>query len=216
MDPNMTCLLFFSKPSLQSTTLVHFLEAKLNHPIKVIDTSCMNRGIPEANEYVVLIDLSVNHSTQDLSNILYKHAKKTKTVLINTADTTPLEELIIWPNLFGMFKHSDDINMVYKGLKSILNGESWLSRKVLNQLLEYYKTNANNIPSAKPLLPEVELTRREAEILQTLKTGASNIEIADKLFISEHTIKSHLYNIFKKLEVKNRLQAMSWAKQNLD
>ncbi|MGR5542983.1 LuxR C-terminal-related transcriptional regulator, partial [Vibrio campbellii] len=48
-----------------------------------------------------------------------------------------------------------------------------------------------------------------------LKSGGSNIEIADSLFVSEHTIKSHLYNIFKKLEVKNRTQAMSWAKKNL-
>jgi ATP/maltotriose-dependent transcriptional regulator MalT len=47
-------------------------------------------------------------------------------------------------------------------------------------------------------------------------TGASNTEIADTLFVSEHTIKSHLYNVFKKLNVKNRLQAVSWAKDYLD
>jgi ATP/maltotriose-dependent transcriptional regulator MalT len=43
-------------------------------------------------------------------------------------------------------------------------------------------------------------------------TGASNTEIADSLFVSEHTVKSHLYNVFKKLNVKNRLQAVSWAR----
>ncbi|MDF4657073.1 response regulator transcription factor, partial [Vibrio parahaemolyticus] len=62
---------------------------------------------------------------------------------------------------------------------------------------------------------EVELTRREIQVLKMLKEGGSNMEIADSLFISEHTIKSHLYNIFRKLEVKNRTQATSWAKRNL-
>lgn len=56
---------------------------------------------------------------------------------------------------------------------------------------------------------------REQEIIRYLMTGASNTEIADSLFVSEHTIKSHLYNVFKKLNVKNRLQAVSWAKEYL-
>ncbi|EPH5597647.1 response regulator transcription factor, partial [Vibrio alginolyticus] len=71
---------------------------------------------------------------------------------------------------------------------------------------------ANNI--IEPAI-EVELTRREVQVLKMLKEGGSNMEIADSLFISEHTIKSHLYNIFRKLEVKNRTQATSWAKRNL-
>ncbi|HCE1483784.1 TPA: helix-turn-helix transcriptional regulator, partial [Vibrio parahaemolyticus] len=40
-------------------------------------------------------------------------------------------------------------------------------------------------------------------------------DIADSLFVSEHTVKSHLYSIFRKLEVKNRMQAITWAKRNL-
>ncbi|TOG45339.1 helix-turn-helix transcriptional regulator, partial [Vibrio parahaemolyticus] len=71
---------------------------------------------------------------------------------------------------------------------------------------------SNNV--SEPAI-EVELTRREIQVLKMLKEGGSNMEIADSLFISEHTIKSHLYNIFRKLEVKNRTQATSWAKRNL-
>ncbi|MEA7595362.1 LuxR C-terminal-related transcriptional regulator, partial [Salmonella enterica subsp. enterica serovar Virginia] len=43
--------------------------------------------------------------------------------------------------------------------------------------------------------------------------GASNNEIARSLFISENTVKTHLYNLFKKIAVKNRTQAVSWANQ---
>ena len=45
--------------------------------------------------------------------------------------------------------------------------------------------------------------------------GVKNEEIADRLCISPHTVKTHIYNIFKKIGVPNRLQAALWAAQNL-
>ncbi len=59
------------------------------------------------------------------------------------------------------------------------------------------------------------LTQREKEILDLIATGFSNQQIADELFISPHTVKTHLHNIFKKINVKRRLQAALWAAQNL-
>jgi LuxR family transcriptional regulator, positive regulator of biofilm formation len=46
-------------------------------------------------------------------------------------------------------------------------------------------------------------------------SGAQNDEIAEKLFISPHTVKTHLYHIFKKISVPNRLQAALWVAKNL-
>ncbi|MCK7131563.1 LuxR C-terminal-related transcriptional regulator, partial [Enterobacter roggenkampii] len=59
------------------------------------------------------------------------------------------------------------------------------------------------------------LFNKAKEILNKLRIGASNIEIARSLFISENTVKTHLYNLFKKIAVKNRTQAVSWANDNL-
>ncbi|AWF82610.1 helix-turn-helix transcriptional regulator [Microbulbifer sp. A4B17] len=59
------------------------------------------------------------------------------------------------------------------------------------------------------------LTRREQEILEQLTTGEPNSAIATKLHLSEHTVKNHMYNIFRKIGVKNRIQASNWAKINL-
>jgi DNA-binding NarL/FixJ family response regulator len=59
------------------------------------------------------------------------------------------------------------------------------------------------------------LTRREQEILARLSEGESNGIIATKLHLSEHTVKNHMYNIFRKLGVQNRLQACNWAKTHL-
>jgi LuxR family transcriptional regulator of csgAB operon len=62
---------------------------------------------------------------------------------------------------------------------------------------------------------ETVLTPREMEILGVLASGAKNEEIADKLFISPHTVKTHLYAIYRKINVSNRLQAVLWASKNL-
>lgn len=61
----------------------------------------------------------------------------------------------------------------------------------------------------------VPLTERECEILNELRHGATNMDIARALFISENTVRTHLYNVFRKLSVKNRTQAVSWANENL-
>jgi LuxR family maltose regulon positive regulatory protein len=52
------------------------------------------------------------------------------------------------------------------------------------------------------------LTERESEILFYLGMGYSNTEIAEKLFISENTVKFHIKSIYLKLDVKNRIQAL--------
>ncbi|WP_444889471.1 response regulator transcription factor [Microbulbifer sp. DLAB2-AA] len=70
-------------------------------------------------------------------------------------------------------------------------------------------SHADNSQSPLPL------TRREQEILGQLTTGEPNSVIATKLHLSEHTVKNHMYNIFRKIGVKNRLQASNWAKLNL-
>jgi DNA-binding CsgD family transcriptional regulator len=57
------------------------------------------------------------------------------------------------------------------------------------------------------------LSKREAEILLLMHEGLSNHQIADKLFISENTIKKHVSNIFQKLQVERRTEAIKKARE---
>lgn len=64
----------------------------------------------------------------------------------------------------------------------------------------------------KPLTADVDaLTDREIEVLRQLSTGASNRDIANRLFISENTVRNHVRNILEKLHVSNRGQAAAFA-----
>ena len=62
------------------------------------------------------------------------------------------------------------------------------------------------------LVSELKLSKRELEILSLLAEGHTNQEIATKLFVSLSTVKTHNQNIFEKLDVKSRIQAVSKAK----
>ena len=65
----------------------------------------------------------------------------------------------------------------------------------------------------KRTLPEEVLSGREIEILQLIQQGAANAEISEKLFLSINTVKTHLLNIYTKLEVHNRTGALAKAKE---
>ncbi|WP_429206248.1 LuxR C-terminal-related transcriptional regulator, partial [Aeromonas veronii] len=133
------------------------------------------------------------------------------TVLLNAPTATDRDLLLMWPQICGLFFRQDPLDRLVAGLQKILLGEYWMPRHLLCELVEYYRQGNSYL-----LRNDTLLTAREQEIIRYLMTGASNVEIADSLFVSEHTVKSHLYNVFKKLNVKNRIQAVSWAKEYLD
>ena len=68
-------------------------------------------------------------------------------------------------------------------------------------------------PSVKPMCDKCRVIKREEDVLLLVTQGESNKSIADKLVLSEVTVKSHLNSIFKKLNVTNRTQAVLVAMQ---
>ncbi|AVH31439.1 LuxR C-terminal-related transcriptional regulator [Vibrio fluvialis] len=134
-----------------------------------------------------------------------------ETILFQVGKRLCTDDLLSFGNLKGLFYQSSEPEQIARGLAEIINGQNWLPRHVSSQLLHYYRHIFQNHHTKAT----IELTTRELQILRSLKTGASNMQMAESLFISEFTVKSHLYQIFKKLSVKNRTQAIAWANQNL-
>jgi DNA-binding NarL/FixJ family response regulator len=79
-----------------------------------------------------------------------------------------------------------------------------------NYIIEGSKNNKHPAKSTVEIL-----SQRQIEILSLISIGATNQEIAEKLYISSNTVKNHVYNIFKKINVSNRIQASLWATTNL-
>ncbi|RIW29614.1 DNA-binding response regulator [Bacillus salacetis] len=94
--------------------------------------------------------------------------------------------------------------LVYS-IRKLVSGENSLHPKATNHLLK--RVSRNNRP---PHLIH-QLTKREKDVLVELAKGKSNKEIASSLFITEKTVKTHISNIFTKLEVSDRTQAALYA-----
>lgn len=129
--------------------------------------------------------------------------------LFNLQKGSKIERKAFNRGIRGFFYRDDSLMQTLKGVKSLLNGEIWMARDILVEvaLQGRVKARASHDKSA--------LSHREAEILALLSVGSSNDEIAEKLFISPNTVKTHLYRVFRKIKVPNRFQAALWAAKNL-
>ncbi|WP_304654198.1 response regulator [Halobacillus shinanisalinarum] len=88
-------------------------------------------------------------------------------------------------------------------IRRVHKGETMIDEKAASQLMTHV-TGAHQQEEEKRVN---ELTRREKDVLKEIMKGRSNKEIADHLFITEKTVKTHLSNVFSKLEVHDRTQA---------
>ena len=130
--------------------------------------------------------------------------------LFNVRRDLHIEKQCVLEGIRGFFYHQDTLDIFLKGVKAAFSGELWLSREIMTQCI--LEGTGEDQPSGQG---SSILTPRQVEILALLAVGATNEEIAGRLFISPHTVKAHLYNIFKKISVPNRLQAALWAANNL-
>lgn len=112
----------------------------------------------------------------------------------------------------GFFYKDDKMDIFLKGVNAIFHGEIWISRQIL---LRYVMSNGENTDAYAYADHQAVLTQREQQILALVSVGVANEEIGDKLHISVNTVKTHMYNIFRKIQVTSRLQAALWAAKNL-
>lgn len=94
---------------------------------------------------------------------------------------------------------------LYDMLDKVRNGEAAISGAMAAKILQEFRQPDSVEEKEADAVDE--LTSREVEVLEQVVTGATNKEIADRLSITENTVKIHLRNILEKLHVKNRIQA---------
>ncbi|UCD99332.1 MAG: response regulator transcription factor [Chloroflexota bacterium] len=93
-----------------------------------------------------------------------------------------------------------------RAINLVAEGKSVLSPEVTSRVLKA-------VSSSKGLPPDVALSKRELEVLQCLAKGMTSALIAQALYISENTVKTHVRHILEKLEASNRAEAVSRAIQ---
>jgi len=131
-------------------------------------------------------------------------------VLFNVPSDLEFEKKFVLEGIHGFFYENDPLDVFMKGVQTVIDGKLWLSRDMMTKCI--FEGTGNDNSSKRQI---EHLSQRQIEILALVAVGATNDEIADRLCISHHTVKTHLYRIFKKIKVPNRVQAALWAAQNL-
>lgn len=94
---------------------------------------------------------------------------------------------------------------LFKAIRAVYKGESLIQPVVASRLIDRFAELSRKAPSGE------QLTERELEILQLMAKGAANKEISAQLSIAESTVKTHISNIFQKLGVNDRTEAVTEA-----
>jgi DNA-binding NarL/FixJ family response regulator len=202
---------------LQNELIATCLEKETGNPCILVDT--INR-IPTDNPKtnlkprLLFWDCHEKDSKKLLAELRTYNKKKKKVsnqiVFFNVSSNLEFNKRFILKGIHGFFYEHDSLDIFLKGIQAVLDGKLWLSRDMMTKCIF---ENSGSDTSSKSIGGK--LTERQTEILALIAVGATNEEISDKLCISPHTVKNHLYNIFKKIDVPNRVQAALWAAGNL-
>ncbi|SMY18215.1 response regulator [Photobacterium aquimaris] len=123
-------------------------------------------------------------------------------VVISASEEDTVVQQVYSHGAFGFIPKSSDMHVLLSALKQILNGEP------------YFPTTINHNPHHQQLATKIAaLTPQQYKVLTMLTEGLLNKQIAYELNVSEATIKAHMTAIFRKLEVKNRTQAVILLQQ---
>jgi DNA-binding NarL/FixJ family response regulator len=108
--------------------------------------------------------------------------------------------------------------LIAKSIQKVYAGEIWLDSNTTAAVIRQFATPldpalAQVAANAKPR-ERAQLSQREREIIVLIAQGYKNKEIAEKMFITEQTVKNHLHNVFDKLGVSDRLELALYAIHN--
>ena len=105
------------------------------------------------------------------------------------------------------------IDELVKVITIVNDGGIWFDTKIAKFVFEIL-TNYREDKIKSQMKDDFNISEREIEIIGLISEGLSNIEIAEKLFISKHTVRNHVSNIIEKLSVKDRTQIAVFAMKN--
>ena len=110
-------------------------------------------------------------------------------------------------NVSGYVVKDSVADEILVAIEKVTNGGKFFSREVIDTALNSYK----EIKEDKKRKEDIQLTKREIEVLNDISDGLKSQEIAEKLFISERTVEAHRGNIMKKLRAKNMAELIKKA-----
>jgi DNA-binding NarL/FixJ family response regulator len=203
---------------LQNELLLSFMKDKIGLKGKCLsklDPECLTSESESEQSNFFLFDckgINMENFWNEINSLNESKPSQCFIVLCNVDPKTKTDKIAMGHGIEGVFYDNDPLQTIPKGIVSILNGDLWYSRKTMTKFLLEPKPLSK---SSENSYANDLLTPREKEVLTLIALGHNSKKMADMLCISTHTVKTHIYNIYNKINTTNRLQATLWAAKHL-
>jgi DNA-binding NarL/FixJ family response regulator len=158
--------------------------------------------------HIALID--VDRSSRDfVPALIARLCKKTRVIVLTSVCDAEMASSIFWSGAKGLVRKDQTPTLLLKAIRRVDAGEVWLDRLTMARLLSELSLvgDASTIDAPRA----GRLTLRERQLITVVGQGFGNSEIAERLHISEATVRNHLTSIFKKLELHSRFELVMYA-----
>ena len=136
-----------------------------------------------------------------------------KVVVVTTFDLDEYVDLAITNGAAGFLLKDSGPALLIEAVKAAVRGDVLISPSITVRLLEHFAggTAPGSATRPAPVQPIAPLTEREEDVLREVAIGRTNAEIAEVLFISLSTVKTHLGSLQDKVGARNRVELAAWA-----
>jgi DNA-binding NarL/FixJ family response regulator len=161
---------------------------------------------------VVVLDVGLSEvDGLEAAGTIYERSPSTCIVLLATTPDDEQALRALRAGATGYLAKDLDPTMLPRVLRGVIDGEAAISRRLTMSLVESYRRAPRGGAGLRPVRST--LTDREWEVLDLLSAGAGTEDIARSLVLSTETVRSHLKNLYRKLEVRSREEAVQAARR---
>ncbi len=150
----------------------------------------------------LLLDALTPTADLEMVSRMRKMLPQTRVLLVSDRVDEEFELRAIKAGARGCLPKTAQPIMLVRGLKCVEQGELWVNNRMASRLIDEFVHIQDKEKDSTAL------TQREWQVLSLVSQGYRNKEIGSRLFVSESTIKTHLYAIYQNLQVANRLEAV--------
>lgn len=161
---------------------------------------------------IILLDLVMgNESGLDYLPSLRDVAEQSRILILTSVDEPKLEHLALQKGAMGIVQKSEAPEILMKAIAVVHAGEAWLDRVTMANVLSSISRMGKENGEGSERQKINSLTKRELDIIRLVAQGLKNKQVAERLFISNVTVRHHLTSIFSKLGVSDRFELIIYA-----
>jgi len=170
---------------------------------------------PDSVPDIILTDISMEEMDGiELLRVLYKQYGNIKVVILSMLNQINYVIEGFEYGLMGYLVKNIGYNELLFALNHIAAGGRYMSEEISMLLLEHIRSGQRYAQHPIGLRTDFEISERELEVLGLIAEGYTNIEIADKIFLSKRTVEGHRQNLIDKAGVKNTAHLVKFAFEN--